>query len=153
MDKIKELVIVNLTKLMRERGLSQVELANNANMDPVQLNRILKGKNRAGPKSLNSLALALGVPVDHLIQSEPPKAKPTQTVSSLLQALSSMERELIEVTDKLNKFKANRLAVFAEKVGPQTSEKLLPIVEDAYQSQPIGASHGNADNPSHRKGR
>lgn len=119
---------------MSERELSQKDLAELANMDPVQLNRILKGKKGAGPKSLKAIAEALKIPVDDLIHSSKPE-KPTQTVSSLLQALSSMQKESVELTDKVNQWLKSPLYQIYQKADEGLRRELDDLVEGYVQAE------------------
>lgn len=62
-----------IRRLREERGLTQVKLAVEADMNPATLNRIEQGKANPNLKTLERLADALGVRVAQLLEDDSPK--------------------------------------------------------------------------------
>lgn len=118
MRNINKIVVENILSLMRESGLNQRQLAERANLDAVQINRLLNFKRGIGPKSLEKISRVFGVkPEDlYLDHNRLAKQSPAPTVASLLQAMTEMEKELSAI-------KSHRLYPLLEKV---KSDKVSP---------------------------
>lgn len=66
METISLIVANNIRRERERKGFSQKGLAKKAKINPVTLNRIENGKQRAGPSSVQAIADALGVSIDAL---------------------------------------------------------------------------------------
>jgi transcriptional regulator with XRE-family HTH domain len=67
-DDLRPILAANVTRLRRQKGLTQVQLAEKIGISEVMLNRIEKAKSSPGAELLFSLADALGVGADNLRQ-------------------------------------------------------------------------------------
>lgn len=54
-----------IERVMAVRGITQTELANASGVNRVSVNRILRGKEQAGKKRKEAMALALGYSADY----------------------------------------------------------------------------------------
>lgn len=59
MDIINQIVAKNIRRLMDARGMSQIDLSNEAKISNSHLNKVLNGKRRAGPDIIEALTKAL----------------------------------------------------------------------------------------------
>jgi len=67
-DDLRPILAANVARLRRERGMTQVQLAEKVGISEQMLNRIEKAKSSPGVELLFSLADALGVSADNLRQ-------------------------------------------------------------------------------------
>ena len=66
-----ELIGANLAALLKERGMSQKELAEAAGLTPASVSRYVNGEREPWPATIAALSLALGV-ANLRTSSEPP---------------------------------------------------------------------------------
>jgi transcriptional regulator with XRE-family HTH domain len=65
---VRERVGLNLQKLRRERGLSQEELADRANIHQTYLSGVERGKRNPTITVLQRIAVALGADIEDLVK-------------------------------------------------------------------------------------
>ncbi len=82
-----------LKRLREARGLSQIKLAQRADLNPATVNQIEGGKRAASPGTLHKLAVALDVSLYELLEGEPrPKAESSSLEPSLNDVLAGERR-------------------------------------------------------------
>ncbi len=82
-----------LKRLREARGLSQIKLAQRADLNPATVNQIEGGKRAASPGTLHKLAVALDVSLYELLEGEPrPKAGSSSLEPSLNDVLADERR-------------------------------------------------------------
>jgi transcriptional regulator with XRE-family HTH domain len=83
-----------LKRLREARGLSQIKLAQRADLNPATVNQIEGGKRAASPGTLHKLAVALDVSLYELLEGEPrPKAGSSSLEPSLNDVLADERRK------------------------------------------------------------
>lgn len=73
-------IAIRLRKILRDNNISQIELANRMGVTPVQVNKILSGKENLGLKTICKVEKAIGL---SLIEIFPVKDNPFRTVVSV----------------------------------------------------------------------
>lgn len=88
----------NLDRLMKKQSFKQKELAKQAKINPITLNRILKLKQRAGPAVAKALADALGVTYESMYRETATTDLNLHDAASILSKLagiSPLKRKVI----------------------------------------------------------
>jgi transcriptional regulator with XRE-family HTH domain len=94
-----------LKRWREERGLSQVKLAQRADLNPATVNQIERGAREASPGTLHKLADALDISLYELLEGEPrPKAPAPSPEASFDELMDAERRGGATDTDIINDF-------------------------------------------------
>ncbi len=112
-----------LLKELKERDMSQSDLARACKITPSQISHIVSEKRNAGTKSLTNIAQAFKLPVDFVFEKAgllPPNSE-----------LSPIHREIIHLVKQLPDSGLQALLLFLEGwTGNGNSEDLVIIMDD-----------------------
>lgn len=98
---IVEVITNNIINVMKRNSISQSELANNIGVSKQTLSKILSGERMANATELASIAKALNVSIDTLVDSSANEDIETPIKTLMTKADSSEVKEGLEIADKL----------------------------------------------------
>ena len=101
MDIIRKIISQNIVKRRKELGLTQAELAKNAGLSEITVNRYETGKQPPRSLNLEAIAKALGSTVEELTQQHSPPAASLQTDLTRAAAFLSKVESLSLIRKKL----------------------------------------------------
>jgi transcriptional regulator with XRE-family HTH domain len=118
-----------LTQMSR-KGFNQQKLAKASRVSDSEVSRILAGKSQPGLENAFRLARAVGVSLDFLAD-ETLDLDPLQTIAPA----SQVERELLEVAQKLGHLKALYVLEMVRTLGYEEANRRLLM--DAREKKPV----------------
>lgn len=88
----------NLKAIRKDRGFTQAQLSELAQIDVIQLSRIERGKSQPGLDSLKKIAIALGCSTDELVfdKDERKLTEELNTLLTLTKRLPDQKQEMIK---------------------------------------------------------
>lgn len=106
MKKIDQIIVTNIRHLMKERGLSQIELSRRSGKSAEHLNKVLAGTRRPGDELLEAIATHLGVESWELYQRPMIEARmsmiskdPLSRTSEIVEAVKQTVRDEFAARD------------------------------------------------------
>lgn len=82
-------IAVKILRLLREKSISQVQLAETMGVSPQHINKILKGRENLTLETIGKLEVALGIELVTIIKSDEKVVKANEWSEMVLQSFSS----------------------------------------------------------------